>query len=55
MGGLTDGHEQIERQIAKLKKDSASDVQSQLEQQRLAAREGNVKEVSILDSPPGFC
>jgi hypothetical protein len=44
-GRLTDGHTQIEREIAKLKEDSATDVQRQLEQQRSAARKEEVEEV----------
>lgn len=46
-GGLTDGHKQIDREITKLKEDSATDVQKQLEQQRSAAREGGVEEVCL--------
>lgn len=48
---------QIETQIAKLKEDSARDVQRQLEQQRLAAREGEVEEVCSNDcgSELGSC
>ena len=46
----TDICQQIESEIAKLKEDSARDVQKQLEQQRLAAREGDVEEVCLSDS-----
>jgi len=49
LGALTDEHEQIERQIAKLEEDSAKDVQRQLEQQRLAAEECKVEQVCLSD------
>ena len=46
-GGLTDGHKQIEREITKLKEDSARDVKRQLEQQQVAARRRTLEEVRL--------
>lgn len=53
-GGLTDGHKQIEREITKLKEDSARDVKRQLEQQQVAARRRTLEEVRLTLSDYGF-
>ncbi|KAG6369624.1 hypothetical protein JVT61DRAFT_14193 [Boletus reticuloceps] len=44
---MTDGPKQIERQIGKLKQDSARDVERQLAQQRVGAKEAKIREVRL--------